>query len=263
MSHAAHAFGDYVQVAQEKVGPAAKSAIGKSVDFAEKTREAMEPHVAVAREKLQPGVEGARSKVSTLLHDAESHPVLLEAGRRGSAALAAVKGTAPAELSKKDRKRALKEQKKAEKAARKKNKKGGAFSVILKIAAIGAVVGGAVVAVRQFLLSKDDGWTAHEPSRAYTAQEPTHTPDSKLVHSTTTPTDEPTEDIPAAAEAAGTHGEGSYVGAEPPADFVIKGNERSRKYHVPESAGYGRTIADVWFNSEEAAQAAGFTKAQR
>ena len=43
----------------------------------------------------------------------------------------------------------------------------------------------------------------------------------------------------------------------------IKGNERSMKYHVPESAGYGRTIAEVWFNSEEAAQQAGFIRAQR
>ena len=49
-------------------------------------------------------------------------------------------------------------------------------------------------------------------------------------------------------------GEGVYVGREPPEGFTIKGNERSMKYHVPESAGYGRTVAEVWFNSEEAAQ---------
>jgi hypothetical protein len=35
------------------------------------------------------------------------------------------------------------------------------------------------------------------------------------------------------------------------------------KYHVPESSGYGRTLAEVWFNSEEAAQQAGFVRAQR
>jgi hypothetical protein len=35
------------------------------------------------------------------------------------------------------------------------------------------------------------------------------------------------------------------------------------KYHVPESAGYGRTVAEVWFNSEEAAREAGFVRAQR
>ena len=35
------------------------------------------------------------------------------------------------------------------------------------------------------------------------------------------------------------------------------------KYHVPESAGYTRTVAEVWFNSEEAAKQAGFVRAQR
>ena len=55
----------------------------------------------------------------------------------------------------------------------------------------------------------------------------------------------------------------SYVGENPPEGYVIKGNDRSMKYHVPGSGGYDRTIADVWFATEEAAQAAGFTKAQR
>jgi hypothetical protein len=35
------------------------------------------------------------------------------------------------------------------------------------------------------------------------------------------------------------------------------------KYHVPDAAGYDRTNAEVWFNSEAAAEAAGFTRAQR
>jgi hypothetical protein len=67
----------------------------------------------------------------------------------------------------------------------------------------------------------------------------------------------------AKAAASKYQGEGVYVGAEPPEGFRIKGNERSMKYHVPESAGYSRTVAEVWFNSEEAAQQAGFVRAQR
>ena len=59
------------------------------------------------------------------------------------------------------------------------------------------------------------------------------------------------------------YGEGSYVGEEPPSDYTIKGNERSMKFHTGDSAGYERTIADVWFNSAEAAEKAGFTRAQR
>jgi hypothetical protein len=58
-------------------------------------------------------------------------------------------------------------------------------------------------------------------------------------------------------------GEGVYIGNEPPEGFVIKANERSMKYHVPESMGYNRTQSEVWFNSEEAAQEAGFIRAQR
>lgn len=63
--------------------------------------------------------------------------------------------------------------------------------------------------------------------------------------------------------AASPYGEGSYVGDEPPEGFTIKGNDRSMKYHLPGSVAYVRTIAEVWFNSEEAAQAAGFVRAGR
>jgi len=72
-------------------------------------------------------------------------------------------------------------------------------------------------------------------------------------------------DAVAAADAGSERyqGEGVYVGHEPPEGFTIKGNERSMKYHVPESSGYARTVAEVWFNSEEAAQQAGFVRAQR
>jgi hypothetical protein len=84
----------------------------------------------------------------------------------------------------------------------------------------------------------------------------------------TEPVAELPEGEPATEEVAGQptsrySGEGVYVGDEPPEGYVIKGNERSKKYHVPESGGYGRTIAEVWFNSEEAAQQAGFIRAQR
>jgi hypothetical protein len=71
-----------------------------------------------------------------------------------------------------------------------------------------------------------------------------------------------------ASDAAGSAGggtyasEGAYVGSEPPEGFVIKGNENSMKYHTPESGGYGDTIAEVWFSSEQAAEEAGFVKAQ-
>jgi len=55
---------------------------------------------------------------------------------------------------------------------------------------------------------------------------------------------------------------GVYLGVEPPTGYLIKGNERSMKYHVPDSNSYGRTIAEIWFESEDAARQAGFTPAE-
>ena len=55
---------------------------------------------------------------------------------------------------------------------------------------------------------------------------------------------------------------GAYVGVEPPEGYTIEGNERSMRYHMPDSNSYGRTIAQVWFSSEEAAQQAGFTRSE-
>ena len=46
-----------------------------------------------------------------------------------------------------------------------------------------------------------------------------------------------------------------------PEGFAVKGNEDSMKYHLPDSQWYDQTTAEVWFRSEDAAQAAGFTKA--
>jgi large subunit ribosomal protein L17 len=61
---------------------------------------------------------------------------------------------------------------------------------------------------------------------------------------------------------------GKYEGSAAPLDggaapegYDIKGNENSMKYHTTESPWYDQTEAEVWFKTEEAAEAAGFTKA--
>ncbi|HHU40583.1 MAG TPA: 50S ribosomal protein L17 [Propionibacterium sp.] len=71
------------------------------------------------------------------------------------------------------------------------------------------------------------------------------------------------EGTPVAAEAVESAPKfaGSYEGTEPPAGFDIKGNEDSMKYHTPESRWYDQTIAEVWFDTTEAAEAAGFVDA--
>ena len=45
-----------------------------------------------------------------------------------------------------------------------------------------------------------------------------------------------------------------------PEGFDIKGNADSMLYHVPGSAFYNRTVAEVWFDTEASAEAAGFQK---
>jgi large subunit ribosomal protein L17 len=59
------------------------------------------------------------------------------------------------------------------------------------------------------------------------------------------------------------YGEGSHAPLEDPAEapegFDIKGNADSMLYHVPGSSHYDRTVAEVWFATPEAAEAAGFS----
>ncbi len=59
--------------------------------------------------------------------------------------------------------------------------------------------------------------------------------------------------------------DGSHVPLEDadtaPEGFPIKGNEGSMKFHTPDGQWYAQTTAEVWFDTEESAVAAGFTKA--
>lgn len=48
---------------------------------------------------------------------------------------------------------------------------------------------------------------------------------------------------------------------EAPAGFPIKGNADSMKFHEPDGSFFGRTIAEVWFDTAESAEAAGYSKA--
>jgi large subunit ribosomal protein L4 len=57
--------------------------------------------------------------------------------------------------------------------------------------------------------------------------------------------------IPKGAKAATEDG-------EPPRGYKIKGNADSGLYHVPGSAFYDRTVAELWFKTAEDAEAAGF-----
>jgi large subunit ribosomal protein L22 len=59
------------------------------------------------------------------------------------------------------------------------------------------------------------------------------------------------------------YGPGSHAALEDdeePEGFAIKGNADSMLYHVPDSRFYNQTKAEVWFATEEDAEAAGFSK---
>ncbi len=49
--------------------------------------------------------------------------------------------------------------------------------------------------------------------------------------------------------------------ADAPKGFEVKGNADSMKYHVPGSRWYANTIAEIWFDSAESAEAAGYAPA--
>jgi large subunit ribosomal protein L4 len=50
-------------------------------------------------------------------------------------------------------------------------------------------------------------------------------------------------------------------GGDAPAGYTVKGNSTSMKYHTPEGQWYDQTVADVWFDGVESAEAAGFVEA--
>jgi large subunit ribosomal protein L17 len=50
-------------------------------------------------------------------------------------------------------------------------------------------------------------------------------------------------------------------GSSPDEAYTVKGNTNSMKYHEPDGQWFEQTVAEVWFQSAEAAEAAGFTKA--
>lgn len=160
-------------------------------------------------------------------------------------------------------------------------KKHGFWRTVGKLLLAGAILGGVVYAVKKLLADPSSGWESYTPrDNAYVA-DPVAAEPEPLVDEAAVAADlaadeaetEPTVEQEAEATAAGEadadpfadspYGEGSYYGDEPPEGFSIKGNDRSKKYHVPGSASYERTSAEVWFASAEAAEAAGFTKAQR
>ncbi|WP_179229136.1 sunset domain-containing protein [Parenemella sanctibonifatiensis] len=260
-------LGPLLEQAADKVGPYAHEAKQRGARAASQAMDQLSPHLDDALNKVTPAVDTARAKLQEdvlpklqqILADAADHPLAQEASKRGQATAAALKG---------------------EVEAPKKKSKAKKFFLVTGIL---AAIGGVAFAIQKFVLNKDDSaWTAYTPADPKPAAKPTSTTASPTVSTASDAPVDGGESDPAAGEepkgertiddavdetivdgAAAAYGPGSYVGEEPPAGFTIKGNERSMKFHTEESGGYDRTIADVWFESEEAAEKAGFSRAQR
>lgn len=93
------------------------------------------------------------------------------------------------------------------------------------------------------------------PAEETTETEATETEDVAVVAA-----DEDVTDGNVSGKYAGSHAPMENVD-EAPEGFPVKGNENSMKFHEPDSQWYAQTVAEVWFDSVESAEAAGFTRA--
>lgn len=245
----------------DRVHPAIDDAIDKVYPAVDATVKKVRPAVDDVLERIPETVDYARGKVQ-----AEVLPNLAEQLRQlASQPLAQELKVAAASA-------ALAAQ--LEKASGKKKHSG--WKTFGKIVLAGAVLGGVAYAIKKLLADPTSGWETYAPrdNNAYVAdpvaeEYDEEAPEAEAAADVPTEVDETTTAEPtteggdADPFVDSPYGEGSYVGDEPPEGFLIKGNDRSKKYHVPGSASYERTSAEVWFVDEEAAEAAGFVRAQR
>ncbi len=78
-----------------------------------------------------------------------------------------------------------------------------------------------------------------------------------------TATSEVTAPVAFVGEIREPYGDGSHAplaDRSAPDGYTIKGNVDSMLYHRPDSRNYGATVAEVWFDSADRAEASGFSK---
>lgn len=270
---------DAYKEASDRIGPLAKDVKKRGAKLAAEAMDAVQPKLDEVLDRVSPAVDDAYARFAPKVDDARSKvqygflPALSEMLHNAAEDIAKVElPEVPAPKHKKS-----------------------AWATVGQVLLAGGLLAVIAYAIKKFLAPEDSGWQAHEPSQPYVPTAPQTIVDDLATAAADEETEVdaaeqwieegghqlPEDDLVAAdptieaeelAEATegdadpfvpSPHGDGSYVGSEPPEGFVIKGNERSMKFHVKGNAGYERTIPDVWFNSEEAAEAAGFTKAQR
>ena len=250
----------------EKVHPAIDDAIDRVSPAVDATVKRVRPAVEDVLDRIPPTVDYARGKVQDELLPGLSDQ-LRHLARQPLAREQQVAVASAALADKLD--------------AATGRKKHGFWRTFGKLVLAGAILSGVVFALKKLLADPSSGWESYTPrDNAYVADpvapepQPAEEKPADVVPEEVVAEEEVVEEPVADAADAATeadadpfgdspYGDGSYIGDEPPEGFTIKGNDRSKKYHVPGSASYERTSAEVWFASSEAAEAAGFTKAQR
>lgn len=292
----------YLHQAQDYLAPRAEDAYKSARGYADDARKKAAGFAADAIDSARPKIDEALDRVGPAVDDAYQRVAPVIDGARGKVQyglipwLSDVLHDAASTTSKFE----LPE---VPKHVVPQKRRASVWGTIGKVVLAGGLLAAVALALKKFLAPADSGWQAHEPSSPYvptTAQnladdltEAEDATDAAAVFmddtadEATVVAEEPVVTVDEAAKAAedealadeavrtdaaegdadpfvdSPYGEGSYVGTNPPEGYAIKGNERSMKFHVHGNGGYERTIADVWFNSEDAAEAAGFTKAQR
>ena len=228
--------------AKDRLVPLAEAAVDKARPIALDAKEHLIPLAEAAVDKARPVVEQARGKVTDAI-EVDVLPRLVEFRdqplfEHAPLAVLPIQDEEPAAKSKKRRHPILR---------------------VLGLAILGAA---AWLIIKTLLGSRDDGWELQEADIDGAEPAPGEIPFAETTLTEAEPVQTDAEPVQAEAEPV-EYGEGSYRGGNPPEDFIIKGNERSMKYHVPKAIGYERTVTDLWFNSPEAAERAGFTRALR
>lgn len=262
--------------AVDRVAPLMQGAAAKAQEAAAKARPVVT--TAVTRVTEVVGTE-VKPRLADLLDEAQRDQRLSEATKRGRAAVAALRGDLPMPEDE-------------EPAPQSKH------HPVLKALGIALLIGIGIAILRTLFSARDDDWelddeaddlpadAAHddsseptepiqpgrraevddEPAAELTPAEPETAAPEPAPAVAAEPEPEPAPDQPSAEEDQGDpfrYGEGSFIGTTPPEGYTIKGNERSMKYHVPGALAYERCSTQVWFNSTQAAERAGFVRAER
>jgi large subunit ribosomal protein L17 len=114
--------------------------------------------------------------------------------------------------------------------------------------------------VREPLSAKKATVAEAEAATKRAAKEPKHRATAKkATEAVEAPATDDTEVAEATEDSNGADSAAPLEDGSAPEGFTIKGNKDSMMYHTTESQWYDQTVAEVWFKTAEAAEAAGFT----